>query len=193
MQPNIRHLEPPYAPEIAHALKRMMPRESTVPPLKLFRSFVKNLPFVTAMGPLGGYFLSRGREGGALYDLRTRELVIDRVCALCGCEYEWGVHVASYAEKAGLSDEQVYSTVHGTPADACWDDRDRAILSMVDALHKAGSLEQDQFAALSTHFDEPVTIELFALAGWYHAIAYLANGMRTELEDWAPRFPAKRT
>ncbi len=192
MKPKIRHLDPPYDSDVEAALTRMMPRGSAIAPLKLFRSFAKNLPFATAMGPLGGYLLSRGKDGGAQYDLRSRELVIDRVCALCGCEYEWGVHIASYAAKAGFDEAQIYSTVHGGAQDACWTDRDRVIIATVDSLHKAGKIDSAGFAALAEHFDEARIIELLALAGWYHAIAYLANGMSTELEDWAPRFPSKR-
>lgn len=190
--PRLTHLLHPYASDVAEALERMMPKGSPVEPLKLFRTFAKNLPFATAMGPLGGYMLSRGRQGGAGYDARTREVVIDRVTARCRCEYEWGVHVASYAKKVELTDEQIYSTVHGTPADDCWNDRDRALLEMVDQLHDAGSITDSVFTALRRHFDEPLIIELFALAGWYHAISYVANGCGTEFEDWAPRFPEKR-
>lgn len=190
--PRIAHLVPPYGEAEAQALSRMMPKDSPVEPLKLFRTFARNLPFAAAMGPLGGYMLSRGRDGGAGYDVRSRELVIDRVTARCGCEYEWGVHIASYARRAELTDEQVYSTVHGGPADACWDERDSAILTMVDELHDTGTLTDATFAALAAHFDEALIIELLALAGWYHAISYVANGARTELEDWAPRFPERR-
>jgi hypothetical protein len=32
-----------------------------------------------------------------------REIVIDLVNASCRAEYEWGVHMAVYAEKAGLT------------------------------------------------------------------------------------------
>ena len=43
---------------------------------------------------------------GGLLDLgnvtiRQREIVIDRVTATCGAEYEWGVHVSVYADKVG--------------------------------------------------------------------------------------------
>lgn len=193
LPPRIPHLEPPYDEPEAHALSRMMPRDSRVEPLKLFRTFIRNLPFTEAMGPLGGYMLSRGRNGGAGYDLRSRELVIDRVTARCGCEYEWGVHIASYARSAGLTDEQIYSTVHGGPDDACWNERDRAVLAMVDELHDTGRLSDPAFEALRAQFDEARIIELLALAGWYHAIAYIANGTRTGLEDWAPRFPGRRS
>ena len=190
--PRIAHLEPPYEEAEAQALARMMPKDSPVEPLKLFRTFALNLPFARAMGPLGGYLLSRGLNGGAGYDVRSRELVIDRVTARCGCEYEWGVHIASYARRAELTDEQIYSTVHGGPDDACWSARDRAILSMVDELHDTGTLTDAAFAALRTHFDEARIVELLALAGWYHAISYVANGARTQREDWAPRFPERR-
>lgn len=191
-KPRIAHLSPPYGAAEGEALAKMMPRDRAVEPLKLFRTFAKNLPFAKAMGPLGGYMLSRRENGGARYDVRARELVIDRVTARCGCEYEWGVHIASYARQAELSEEQIYSTVHGGPEDTCWSPRDRAILAMVDELHDAGTLTDETFVALTEHFDEGQIIELLVLAGWYHAISYVANGARTELEDWAPRFPAIR-
>ncbi|MFN3314233.1 MAG: carboxymuconolactone decarboxylase family protein [Hyphomonas sp.] len=192
-RPRIPHLNPPYDPGVREALGRMMPRTSPVEPLKLFRTFARNLPFSAAMGPLGGYMLSRGRGGGAGYDPRARELVIDRVTARCGCEYEWGVHIASYAAKVGLTEDQVYSTVHGVPADPCWDARDRVVLEMTDQLHDTGSLTDGTFSALRQYFDEAVIIELLALAGWYHSISYIANVCQTEPEDWAPRFPPRRT
>ena len=64
------------------------------------------------------------RAGGLLdrgpLSLREREIVIDRTCALNGCEYEWGVHVAAFAEAAHLTDEQVRATVLGEADAACW-------------------------------------------------------------------------
>ena len=32
-------------------------------------------------------------------------------------------------------------------------------------------------------------LALLLVAGWYHAISYLANGARVEREDWAATFP----
>ena len=52
--------------------------------------------------------------------LREREIVIDRTCARTGCEYEWGVHVATFAGAAHLTEEQVRATVLGAATDACW-------------------------------------------------------------------------
>ncbi|MGB5809158.1 MAG: hypothetical protein WBG86_01435 [Polyangiales bacterium] len=192
IDPRIPHLEPPYEPTVGQALSMMMPMDRGVEPLRLFRTIVRDMPLGVAMGTMGRFMLSRRESGGAAFDLRTREIVIDRVTARCGCEYEWGVHVTAFAEKANLTDAQVYSLVHGTGRDSCWEPRDRAVLDMVDELHDTGHVSDDAWSVLTVHFDESQLLELLILAGWYHAISYLANGTRTEREPWAARFPAAR-
>src|SRR3546814_20431131 len=78
--------------------------------------------------------------GGSLLDKasplspRQRELVIDRTTAKCGCEYEWGVHVAAFASHVGIDAEQVRALVHGGPDDPVWDAAERVLLAAVDAL-----------------------------------------------------------
>ena len=73
--------------------------------------------------------------------LRDREIVIDRTCARCGCEYEWGVHVAFFAERAALDPAQITSLTHGGAHDACWESRrDRLLIRLADALHDHGDL-----------------------------------------------------
>lgn len=116
--PRIEPLNPPYEPEAAERLEAMMP--AGVPPILLFRTFAKNLPMATAMSRWGGYELSKQLS----LTMRDREIIIDRTCARCGCEYEWGVHIAFFAERVKLSAAQVTSLTHGSPADSCWaDDR----------------------------------------------------------------------
>ena len=119
-------VQPPYPPEVAERLAAMMP--PGVPPILLFRTFVRNLPMTTALGGWGGYELSKRLS----LSLRDREIVIDRTCARCGCEYEWGVHVAFFAERAGLSAKQITSLTHGTASDPCWnEERDRLLIEAV--------------------------------------------------------------
>src|SRR6195952_3372707 len=121
---------PPYTAEVAERLEAMMP--PGVPPIGLFRTFVRNLPMFTAMGGWGAYELSRRLS----LTMRDREIVIDRTCAKCRCEYEWGVHIAFFAERVGLSPAQVASITQGTASDGCWeDDRERLLIEAVDALH----------------------------------------------------------
>ena len=109
--PRIDPIAPPYGADVGRRLEEMMP--AGVPPILLFRTFVRNLPMADAMGAWGGYELSSRLS----LSMRDREIVIDRTCARCGCEYEWGVHVAFFAERVGLTREQVRSLTHGGATD----------------------------------------------------------------------------
>src|SRR5216683_5978266 len=101
IQARIAPLEPPYSPPVQAAVDRIMPKG--VPPLALFRTLAVNeRVFLRVMA---GGLLDRGS-----ISLREREIVIDRTCARCGSEYEWGVHVAFFAERVGLTPERVAAT-----------------------------------------------------------------------------------
>src|SRR5437868_9463924 len=111
MDARIAPAEPPFAPEIQAALDRVMP--PGMPPLVLFTTLARN-PRVFQRFLAGG-LLDKGSIG-----LREREIVIDRTTARCGSEYEWGVHVALFAERAGLDTAQVRATVLGRADDTAW-------------------------------------------------------------------------
>jgi len=183
MNPRIRALEPPYETETADALARMMPEG--VPPILLFRTFVKNPAMTTAMRGWGGYELSASLS----ISLRQRELLIDRTCALCGCEYEWGVHVAFFGDAAALSRDQIASLTHGSAADPCWvAAADRLLIEAADSLHNASSFDDELYGRLADEFSEAQLLDVMMLCGWYHAISYAANGARVDLEPGSPRF-----
>src|SRR5215471_16357003 len=134
--PRIDPLPPPYDAEADEQLRAMMPPGA--PPIALFRTFAKNLPMTRAMRGWGSYELSKELS----LSLREREIVIDRTCARCGCEYEWGVHVMMFAERVGLTPEQVTSLVHGGPQDGCWaSERERLLILAVDALHEDADID----------------------------------------------------
>lgn len=174
---------PPYEADIAHRLEQMMP--PGVPPILLFRTFVRNLPMAEAMGPWGGYELSRRLS----LSMRDREIVVDRTCARCGCEYEWGVHVAFFAERVGLSGAQVTSLTSGMASDPCWsDERDRVLIDSVDSLHDTARIGDSLWSRLTSVFADEELLDLLLLSGWYHAISFAANGVELDLEDGAPRF-----
>jgi alkylhydroperoxidase family enzyme len=183
MMSRIAALTEPFEPEVADLLAAMMPRG--VAPIGLFRTFARNPVMARAMTGWGGYELGRSLS----LSVREREIVIDRTCARCGCEYEWGVHVAFFAERAGLSDEQVRSLTLGSADDACWaSERERLVIRACDALHDRSDIDDDLWAALARHLDERELMDLLLLAGWYHAICYVATAARVDLEPFAPRF-----
>jgi len=179
----IEPLTDPFDDEAAAVLGPMMP--PGVPPIALFRTFARNLPMARAMQGWGSYELSRQLS----LSMRQRELVIDRVTARCRCEYEWGVHVGFFAERVGLTAEQVGSLTHGRPSDPCWTDpAERALLALVDALHERADADDATWAAAAEHLSEAQLLDACLLAGWYHAISFAANAARVPLEDGAPRF-----
>ena len=105
--PRIPPLTPPFAPAVDAQLRRMVPPGAE--PIALFRTFVRNLPMAQAMETWGAYELNRALS----LTMRDREIVIDRTCARCGCEYEWSVHVAFFAERVGLEHAQITSLTFG--------------------------------------------------------------------------------
>ena len=173
-------LQPPYAPEIQQQFDRIM---RGAPPLVLFRVMAGNPRAWEKFR--GGSLLDRGP-----LSLREREIVIDRTCALNACEYEWGVHVATFAEAARLTDEQVRATVLGEADAACWSVAEHALIAAVDALHERATLDDAEFKQLSAHYDEAQVIEIIMLCGFYRTVSYLANGLALPLEAKAARFPS---
>ena len=174
----IEPAQSPYEPEIANALQRIMP--PGIEPLVLFRTMAKS-PRVFAKMFAGGLL-----DKGPL-SLRQREIVIDRTTARLGCEYEWGVHIAFFADKAGLTSEQVAAT--RTDAAACWTEEEQALIALVDDLVDRRTIASATWDRARAHFDEAQLIEVIALVGYYHTISFLCRGLDLPLESYGARFP----
>jgi alkylhydroperoxidase family enzyme len=176
----IAALQPPYAPDIQQQFDRIM---RGAPPLILFRVIAGH-----------ARAWEKFRAGGLLdrgpLSLRQREIVIDRTCALTGCEYEWGVHVQAFADAAELTREQVSATVLEGADAPCWSVAEQALIAAVDALHHRATLDDAEFAALSAHYDDAQILEVILLCGFYRTVSYFANGLALPLEEKAARFPA---
>jgi 4-carboxymuconolactone decarboxylase len=173
-------LEPPYAADVADTLAAMMP--PGVPPLLLFRTLAHNprvLAKIRSSNPLDRGSLER----------RQREIVILRTTARCGCEYEWGVHVAFFSERVGLTSAEVEATVHRGPDDAAWSDAERTLIRLADQLHDTARISDPLWKDLRRHWSDAQLVELVVLAGFYHTISFAVNGLGVALEPDAPRFP----
>ncbi|SEP23106.1 Carboxymuconolactone decarboxylase family protein [Rhodospirillales bacterium URHD0017] len=182
--PRIAPAEPPYEPRIAEALERIMP--PGVPPLVLFRTMARS-PRVFEKVFAGGLL-----DKGPL-SLRQREIVIDRTTARLGCEYEWGVHIAFFAERVGLSLEQAAATVAAPSTAACWSADEQALIALVDDLVDRRIITETTWTALSAHFAEAEILEAIALVGYYHTISFLCRGLELPPESYAARFPPGRS
>jgi alkylhydroperoxidase family enzyme len=175
----IAPLELPYDQEIAQQFDAIM---RGAPPLMLFRVIAGHARAWEKFR--AGSLLDRGP-----LTLREREIVIDRTCARTGCEYEWGVHVATFAEAAHLTDEQVRATVLEGADAPCWSESEQALIAAVDALHIRATLDDAEFKALSAHYGDAKILEVLLLCGFYRTVSYLANGLAFPLEANAARFP----
>jgi alkylhydroperoxidase family enzyme len=177
--PRLAPVKPPYDAETVQAL------EALGPPIALFRVFARRPERAEGIHGWGRYYLSRR----SALSLRHRELVIDRTTARRGAEYEWGIHIAVFAAKAGLDAEQVRSIVTGGPEDPCWTDpSDRAVLRAVDALCDTSDLSDEQWHDLATAVGEEAIIDLLLVCGWYHAISFVARALRLPAEPDTPSF-----
>jgi len=153
-----------------------------VPPLALFTTLAR-VPRVWERFRAGS-LLDRGP-----LSLRQREIVIDRTCARCGCAYEWGVHMVFFAERVGLTSEQIRATVRGGADDPAWSDAERLLVRTVDELHDSASLSDEVWEALAAAFSVEQIFEVIALVGFYHTVSFFANGLRLGPEPHAMPFP----
>ncbi len=184
-QPRITPLAPPYDPATEQVLAKWMPPGSGLEPLALFRTLAVHESLAARMRPLGAGILGHG-----LLEPRVREVLILRTCARCGAEYEWGVHVAFFAESVGLREAEVAATALGDAEDPLWSERERAVIRLADELHDTAAVADATFAELERHFTAAQILELVIASGWYHTISFVIDAARVELEPWAARFPA---
>lgn len=180
-QPRLAPRDPPYSEPVAAALARIMPEG--VPPLALFRSLAVNeRVFLRVMA---GGLLDRGS-----LSLRDRELIIDRTCFRCGSEYEWGVHVAFFGARVGLTADETRDLCADDPEATVFPPRERLLFRLCDELHATATVGDALWAALTAEWSSEQLVELVVLAGYYHAIAFATNALRLPLEPFAARFPA---
>ncbi len=180
--PRMAPAEPPYPPEVQAWFDRTMP--PGVPPLALFTTMARDPRLFQRM--MSGGLLDRGH-----LTLRQRELVIARVTAQCGSEYEWGTHVALFGAKVGLTEAQLRSLVHGGAQDGCWDAGEQTLIDVCDQLHARCDLDDEGWQRARELVGEAGVLEVVMVAGFYRTVSYLTAVTRIPLERFAARFPPK--
>lgn len=180
MTPRVAPANAPYEEPIKARLDALMPEG--VEPLVLFRTLARDERLFSRF--MGAGLLDKGH-----LSLRERELAIDRTCARTGCEYEWGVHITFFKEKVSLTDEEVAALATLAPDEGPWNAREALILMLMDALHDSSRVDSALWAKLSAEFEEMQLLELIMLAGFYHTVAYLCNGLDLPLEAYGAPLP----
>lgn len=118
-------------------------------------------------------------------DRGTLELTILRVSQLVGAEYEW-THHRGMAADAGVTEEQITALIDWEAAD-CFDDRQRALLAIVDAAVTSERVPSELIAAAQRHFTDAQMVDLMTTIGLYRSIGQMLLAFDVDFEDWAPR------
>ena len=178
----IEPLQKPYPSEFDARMKALM---RGADPLVLFTTLAKNDRAWAKFA--GGSLLDKASP----LSMRQREIVIDRTTAKCGCEYEWGIHIAGFASHIGMTEAQVHATVHGDPSDAAWTDAgERVLITTVDALLDRKKLADVEWSDLCAHFSEEQALEIIQLVAFYHGVSLICGALDLPLEANAAHFPA---
>lgn len=170
----------PIPPAAAEILKRYPQRGGYL--LSLFRTFANSLRFLEKGVP-------NLLDEKSPLALRQREIVILRVTARLDCEYEWGVHVAAFAGRAGLSPAQVSATRLGDPDAPCWPPQESLLLRAVDEICDAGRISGPVLAQFQEAWTIEQQLEILALCGAYHTVSFVANTAQLPPEPFGRRFP----
>ncbi len=112
---------------------------------------------------------------------RQRELLVLRVAAVRGSEYEWTQHVVLAAD-VGISDDEVDRVAAGPDA-AGWSLGDAALLRAVDELLADAMVTDETWATLAEELDVQQLMDVVFTVGSYDLLAMAFRSFRVELDD----------
>jgi len=114
-------------------------------------------------------------------DARQRELLILRVAARRGAEYEWRQHV-HIARGAGFSEDEIERVAEG-PHAAGWSSFDAAMLRAVDELVADAEITDGTWQELAAGLDRHQLMDLVFTVGAYDLLAMAFKSFGVELDD----------
>jgi alkylhydroperoxidase family enzyme len=112
---------------------------------------------------------------------RQRELVVLRVAALRGSEYEWAQH-AVLAADAGLDADEVDRIAVGPTAPE-WTALDRAMLEATDQLIETAVVSDATWEFLAGELDDQQLMDLIFTIGAYEILAMAFRSFGIELDE----------
>ncbi len=112
------------------------------------------------------------------------ELVILRVAARTGCDYERHHH-EHLARRAGLTETQIAAALDAA-VPAPWTPRQAALLAATDELHETRSLTADGWRELVRHLSRDELLELPLLVGHYEMLAMALNSFEVPPDEGRP-------
>lgn len=112
---------------------------------------------------------------------RQRELLVLRVAAVRGADYEWAQHVV-LGREAGLADDEIDRVAAGPDAPG-WSALDAALLRAADELVTDACITDATWRVLARELDDQQLLDLVFTVGAYDALAMALRSFRVPLDD----------
>jgi alkylhydroperoxidase family enzyme len=112
---------------------------------------------------------------------RQRELLVLRVAAVRGSEYEWAQH-AVLAGDAGIDEDEVARVALGPDAPG-WPTLDGAMVRAVDELIGEGAVSEATWKVLAAELDDQQLMDLVFTVGAYEVLALALRSFAVDLDD----------
>jgi len=151
--------------------------------LNIFRTMARAPKALGSFLQWGGYILSKRNS----LSPRDRELAILRTGFNCKSGYEWTQHVPIGLD-AGLTEAEVERIKTGPDAEG-WEERDRAILRVVDDLTESFFVSDASWAGL-TFFTDRQKMDLVFTIGQYTQVSMFLNSFGVQLDEGQVLDPA---
>jgi alkylhydroperoxidase family enzyme len=178
-------IEAPYDENAAAWLQKWMPTGVDAEPLALFRLLALHPEMADRCRPMASGLLNKG-----LLPARDREVVIARITARAGAEYEWGVHATVFGPLVGLDQTVLDALAAEPPGTTAFDGRVALLVAACDELHDDATIATATWRSMRELYDDAQLVELLLLAGWYRTLSTVITSTALPLEPWAARFPA---
>lgn len=184
--PRIAPLAEPLPPGVGERLARLLPPGMPAP--NLFLTVARNEGLFTHMVD-SGWLGPTGLLDRRILPKPLREAVILRTCVACRNDYEFNLHVQTVSARMGLSEAQIDDVRRDAPDPALWDESQRAVFAMVDALVARRALDEAEYERVAAHHDAATLIEITQLVGLYVGVAMLVGLARPAFDRYRPGPP----
>jgi 4-carboxymuconolactone decarboxylase len=125
--------------------------------------------------------LNQAVRYGTEIDGQCRELAVIRVAILNNVEYVIHAHGPVYALKEGLTPAQVEALADWSSS-SLFTDKQRALLSYVDAMTRDIDVPDKVFAEVREHFTQRQVVELTMLVGAYNMLTRFLKALKVDPE-----------
>jgi alkylhydroperoxidase family enzyme len=160
----------------AHARHVSPPRRPDQPKgLNVLGTFARHPELARSFFTFNGHCLF-----GTTLTERQRELLVLRVAALRGSDYEWAQHAVMSGD-VGISPEEL-DRIDAGP-DAGWEGLDRALLQATDELVRDALISGPTWAALAAELDTQQLMDVVFTVGAYDLLAMAFKSFGLELDD----------